>query len=136
MSHTGTPARLSALRLRFSIGIWVAGVDDADLMIGELCVGAGQIDFGHMASHAVGFGHGADLGVERGGMAGGALGVVGGEVGIHLCMGIVAGGAADAAILRVEAFAVGQPVGLEADIIDAARSVEGDLGPGAVTAAA
>ena len=119
-----------------SIWVWVASPDDADLMIGKLGVGARQIDFRHMASHAVGLCHTADLSMQGGGMTGGAFSVVAGKIRIDLSVRIVAGGAANAAILRVEALAVGQPVGLETNIIDTTRSVESDLGPGAVTASA
>ena len=51
-------------------------------------------------------------------------------------MRIVARRASDAAVVGIVALAVGQAIGLEADVLNAARTVDRDLRPGAMALAA
>ena len=53
------------------VGIGVGGAGDADLMVGELGVAAGEFDLGHVAADAVRLGHGA--GFDGGSVGGGGL---------------------------------------------------------------
>ena len=55
---------------------------------------------------------------------------------VEVVVRVVAGQATDARVVRVIAFASGQPVRLEADISNTEVSLEGDFRPGAVTLAA
>ena len=100
-------------------------------MIRELPVRAGQLDLRHMARDAVFFRHAACRPLPAA-MAGQALRVISAALRLQWRMGIVAGGAADAGILRVIAFAVGQAVRLEADVLNSSRTFDRDLRPRAM----
>jgi hypothetical protein len=58
------------------VRVRLARFDDADLVIGELVVRAGQVDLRHVARHAVFLRRAADFGVQGRRMAGGALRIV------------------------------------------------------------
>ena len=63
-------------------------------------------------------------------MAGLALRIVSVQVRFQRLMRIVAGGAANSRIGSIVTLAVGEAIGLEADVVDVARSVRCNLGPG------
>src|SRR5437588_2040063 len=78
----------------------------------------------------------AGLHVLRGCVAGGAFRVVKGRLPDGILMGVVTCRATNADVGGIVALAVGEPVRLKADIVDAARTVDRDLRPGAMTTAA
>jgi len=92
-------------------------------MIVEDCQAIGQFDFGHVATCAIVLLYwtrfGGNLTLRRRGctlkrMARQTLYVVSSRISDQVLMGIVAGDTTDARISSAEAFAVGQPVWLEA----------------------
>src|SRR5215471_3244132 len=105
------------------VRIGISGAGDANLVVGEAGVRARQLDFRHVAAGAVLFGHRTGARLRFGGVAGAALGVVSGGGGLQRSVGIVAGGAADAGVGHVVAAAVGEAIGLEADVERAARAI-------------
>src|SRR5207253_3059148 len=104
-------------------------------MIGELLVRAGKFKARHVASDAVLSGDTANVSGafgRAGSVARLALGIIGGGDGLDIAVRIVAGGAADAAVGGIVAFAVVETVWLEPDVLDSARAVDRNLRPGAV----
>ena len=71
-----------------------------------------------------------------GGVAGAALGVVSGKIFFQWSMNVMAAGAADAAVFGVVTLGVGEAVGLKADIVNASRTVGGNVRPGTMAAPA
>ena len=69
-------------------------------------------------------------------MTGGAFRIVRGGLALELLVRIVAADATDPAIRHVVALAVGEPVNLEAGVLNASRAVRRDLRPCAVAFAA
>src|SRR5258708_27670354 len=126
-------------RLRLLVRIGIAGSGDADLVVGELGVAAGEFDLGHVAGGAVVLRHGANLSYGGSGsglcrsVAGEAFGVVVSLIVIDRLMGVVASEAADALVVADEALAVAETVRLEADERWATRVITDNCVPSAVT---
>lgn len=109
-------------------------MDDADLVVGkrQMSVAAGQGHFGHVTTDTIRLGDRTELRLARSRclkilssecrrsagrrVAGYALGIVEGRTADHIPVRVVAGHTTDAWIRSIEAFAIGQPVGLEADV--------------------
>ena len=119
-------------------------LDNTDAVIAEEVVGARKFDLGHVTGDAIflcdrayrGSALGGDCEFRLGGMTCMAFRVVECRILFHVAMRIVARDATDARIHAVEALAVGEAVGLEADVVDVVRPLNGDLRPGAVALAA
>ena len=105
---------------------------------------ARQLDPRHVAGHAFVFGDRAGLGAGFSAgrscaatfsvaMAGQTFRVEIHGLSVEVVVRVVARQAADPRVVRVIAFAAGQPVGLEADVGDARISLCDDFRPGPVT---
>ena len=106
-------------------------------MVGELVVRARDLEARHVAGRTVRLGLGASLLCAAcGGVAGGAFSVVCGKIFFERSVNVMTAGAADAAVFGVVTLGVGETVGLKADIINAARTVGGNVGPGTMAASA
>jgi hypothetical protein len=111
------------------------GLHNPDAMIGKFVMRPRQVDPGHMAGHAFVFSDRTGLG------AGFSTPVTGQAFGIKIhflrvvevVVRVVAGQAADARVVRVIAFAPGQPVGLEADVGNTGVRLRRYLRPRTVT---
>ena len=102
-------------------------------MVSESEMNAGYFGFRHMAGYAGLPAYAAYLALC---VAGEALLVITRSFVARGCVGAVTGSTGNAAVRGVVAFAVGQTIGLEANVQDALRSVGGDLFPGTMTDAA
>lgn len=127
---------------RRSIGIALAGLDDANEVIGELCVTSREFHLWHVAAYTIGFGYRAGFSdyAGRGGFAGSvarkAFCIVKGQIVIRGLVRIMAGDTTDPRIAADEAAAVFQAVGLEANEGGAMPFVTHHGVPGAMTLAA
>src|SRR5690348_7032869 len=105
-------------------------------MVGKFGMRAGQIELGHVAAGAAARAGAADRCSAARGVTGAAFDIVGFERGLEGPVRVVAGGALDAAVGSVVALGSGEPVRLEADVLNPARSVRRDLRPRAMALAA
>jgi len=110
------------------VRIRLVRLHNANLVVGEDEVAAGKGNFGHVTTGAVALGHRTYfcVGLKRSRVAGKALVVIVGNIVHYLAVRIVAGDAADARIGTVIALAVGEAVGLKANIHGAAPIRPGD----------
>jgi len=89
------------------VWIFFVGTDDADLVIGEFGVGAGEFDLRHVTRDAARFCDGTMLhGVYRGRVASQTVFVVSQVIAYKVLVRIMAGGAGDAGVGAIEAFAI------------------------------
>ena len=112
----------------------LACFDDPDSMVGEFEMRAGQFIFRHMTFGAILFSDFADA--RRRLMARQTLRVVKGLIAPRLLVGVVTGGAGDAAIFEVIALAPEYSIRLEADAAHSLRPHQHHLRPGAMAGAA
>src|ERR1700691_476325 len=110
------------------------GAHNTNLVVGELVVGPGQFDLRHVAGGAIVFGDRAILLPPV--VTCLAFSVVMGGSRHNFFVWIVTRRAADALVVRVVALAVSHPVGLEAHVGDAVRTVRRNVPPGAMAASA
>lgn len=106
-------------------------------MIRKLVVRSGQLEFWHMASYAFVRGYRACLGARLPAtMTRLAFCVVIDRFTAHFMVRVMARQAANSSVICIVAPAACQPVGLEANIRNAQRSLQGDLFPSTVTLSA
>lgn len=106
---------------------WIAGAGDADPVIGEGGVHAGEFDFGHVTGDALFGAHRTGVGVAARGfliagfsqVAGEAFGIVVRSISYELFVRIVTGDTADSRVVRVMALAIEHAIRLKANVVDA-----------------
>ena len=103
---------------------------DSDPVISEGEVDAGYLGFRHVTGYAVLPAHTAYFALC---VAGETLRVITPSLVIDRGVGIVTGCTGNAAVRGVIALAAGEAIRLEANVLDALRSVDGDVFPGAMT---
>jgi hypothetical protein len=108
-------------------------VRDSNPVVSEGEMDAGYFGFRHVARYAALSAYAAHSALC---VAGETLRVITRSLVIGRGVGIVTGCAGNAAVRGVVALAVREAIGLEANVLDTLRSVDGDFFPGAMTGAA